>query len=237
MWDGDSYLCSGMTAPVIQPATWHGIWTIILSRPVHWKLKKSGRFGKGNFSTTKTFCWRDTYTKQQKPTFFIKKEQRRSRTVELQREFYCTCLYDLLKKFCWSSDVCHKTEDLSTENTTHANSESYPDMRQPSGWVLLQVELTFSPNQTLKRKLQQAITTIHNADRIQLTTSRFLAPHFLDDYKNRFDGKFLIMGQTFHQKLPAAINDVHYNRQLWPNYDIPCTAEAADDRAETTALS
>jgi hypothetical protein len=36
------------------------------------------------------------------------------------------------EKFCRSSDVCHKTEVLPTENTTLANSESYPDIRQPS---------------------------------------------------------------------------------------------------------
>lgn len=51
-------------------------------------------------------------------------------------------------KCCSSPNFCHKTEVLPTENTTLANSESYPDIRQPSGWVSLQVELHFSPNQT-----------------------------------------------------------------------------------------
>jgi len=88
-----------MTAPVIQPATWHGVWTIMYSRPVHWKLKTSGLFGNGDFTTTKTFCWRDTYEKQQIQTFFLIKEQRHTRAVELQQQFYCTCIYDLLKIF------------------------------------------------------------------------------------------------------------------------------------------
>jgi len=50
----------------------------------------------------------------------------------------------LTEKCCSSSDICHKTVFPPTENTTLANSESYPDIRQPSGWVSLQVELTFS---------------------------------------------------------------------------------------------
>lgn len=41
----------------------------------------------------------NTYAKQQMTTFFLMKEQRRSRAVELQQEFYCTCIYDLLKNF------------------------------------------------------------------------------------------------------------------------------------------
>jgi hypothetical protein len=110
-------------------------------------------------------------------------------------------------------DVCHKIEVLPTENTTLANSESYPDIRQPSVWVSLQAELTFFTqpkysNAKFNRQSRQSVTPTESNSR-HLGSSRHT---FLFDYRNRFDGKLQIMGQTFHQKLSADINYVYYNR-------------------------